>query len=87
MVDRVRLRHDSRHRSYVGVSGGIARCSHGTEAEQAERVQQARTSPYVDGAFNFLLHDEWDLSRWQTGLVRPGGSPNPAFGAFARVVG
>ena len=57
----------------MGVSGGIARCSHGSEAEQGARVQQvmheARTSPYVAGAFNFLLYDERDLSRWQTGLA------------------
>ena len=42
------------------------------------------SSPYVAGAFNFLLYDERDLSRWQTGLVRPDGSPKPAFGAFAQ---
>jgi hypothetical protein len=82
---------ESRHGGYFGVSGGIARCSHGSEAEQAARVQQvmqeARTSRYVAGAFNFLLYDERDLSRWQTGLVRPDGSPKPAFGAFARAVG
>jgi hypothetical protein len=50
---------------------GSPGCSHGSEAEQAARVQQvmqeARTSPYVAGAFNFLLYDERDLSRWQTG--------------------
>jgi hypothetical protein len=49
-------------------------------------MQEARTSPHVAGAFNFLLYDERDLGRWQSGLVRPDGSPKPAFGAFARAV-
>jgi hypothetical protein len=71
---------ESRHGGYFGVSGGIARSSHGSEAEQAARVQQvmqeARTSPYVAGAFNLLLYDERDLSRRQTGLVRPDARPS-----------
>jgi hypothetical protein len=73
------------------VSSGISRCAHGSEAEQAVCVQQvlqkARTSPHVAGPFNFLLCDERDRGRWQTGLVRPDGSPKPAFGAFLGAVG
>jgi hypothetical protein len=66
---------ESRHGSYFGVSVGIVRCSHGSEAEQAVRVQQvmqeARTSAHVAGAFNFLLYDELDLSRWHPGSCGP----------------
>ena len=58
----------------------------GSEQEQAARVQAvldgARNSPVVAGAFNFLLTDETDPNRFQSGLIRPDGTPKPAFYSF-----
>ncbi len=57
-----------------------------TEAGQAEIVSKFMLRAYRAGAavwMNFLLRDEVDLSRWQSGLEHPDGSRKPAFAAFA----
>jgi hypothetical protein len=55
----------------------------GDELQQAERlaavVAAAKTDLHIAGVFNFLLHDEADLQRWQSGLLRPDGTRKPAF--------
>jgi hypothetical protein len=56
------------------------------EDEQASAVSSFMQLAYCAGAsawFNFLLTDEVDLSRWQSGLLRPDGSHKPAYRAFA----
>ena len=61
----------------------------GDELQQAERlaavVAAAKADPHVAGVFNFLLHDEADLQRWQSGLLRPDGTPKPAFEVWKAV--
>jgi hypothetical protein len=59
---------------------------HGSEDEQAAALASRMRIAYRAGAsawFNFLLRDEPDLRRWQSGLERPDGSRKPAFTAFA----
>jgi hypothetical protein len=57
-----------------------------TEAGQAQIVTKFMRRAYCAGAavwMNYLLRDEVDLSRWQSGLEHPNGSPKPAFAAYA----
>lgn len=59
---------------------------HGSEDEQAAGLALRIRIAYCAGAsawFNFLLRDEPNLVRWQSGLERPDGSHKPAFAAFA----
>jgi len=59
-----------------------------TDDGQAEIVSKFMTRAYCAGAsvwMNYLLRDEVDLSRWQSGLEFPNGSPKPAFAAFANL--
>jgi len=56
-----------------------------TEEQQASAVSRYMQLAYCAGAsawFNFLLRDEVDLSRWQSGLERPDGSRKPAYASF-----
>ena len=70
----------------AGGTNGSACPWRGHETDQARLVdavlRTARASPWVSGAFNFLLTDESDPMRFQTGLLRPDGSVKPAFSAF-----
>jgi hypothetical protein len=57
-----------------------------TEAGQAQIVNRFMRRAYCAGAavwMNYLLRDEVDLSRWQSGLEHPNGSVKPAFAAYA----
>jgi hypothetical protein len=62
----------------------------GTETQQANRVAtvalRARHDPLVAADFNFLLHDERDLGRWQSGLLDPLGNRKPAFYSFRDMI-
>lgn len=62
----------------------------GTAEQQAIRValiaRLARRNPLVVADFNFLLYDEQDLSRWQSGLLYVDGTPKPAFRAFEAAI-
>jgi hypothetical protein len=58
---------------------------------QARRVgtlaRLARSNPLIAADFNFLLIDEPDRARWQSGLYYIGGIPKPAFFAFRDAIG
>jgi hypothetical protein len=57
-----------------------------SEAGQAQIVTKFMLRAYCAGAavwMNYLLWDEVDLSRWQSGLEHPDGSRKPAFAAYA----
>ena len=57
-----------------------------TEAGQAQLVSKFMRRAYCAGAavwMNYLLWDEVDLARWQSGLEHPDGSRKPAFAAYA----
>jgi len=57
-----------------------------SEDQQADAVSRYMQLAYCAGVsawFNFLLHDEVDLGRWQSGLERPDGSRKPSYRAFA----
>ena len=57
-----------------------------TEDGQAQIVSKFMLRAYQAGAevwMNFLLRDEVDLTRWQSGLEHPDGSHKPAFAAYA----
>jgi hypothetical protein len=62
----------------------------GTPDEQARRVafvaERARRDPLVAADFNFLLVDDCDLGRWQSGLYYLNGQPKPAFYAFQAAI-
>ena len=62
----------------------------GSVQQQAQRigavVQAAERNPYVSGVFNFLLTDEGDLSRWQSGLLTPTGERKPAYLAYQNAI-
>ena len=58
-----------------------------TQAAQLEGgVELAHCQPYVGGFFNFLLWDEPDLARWQSGVLWVDGSKKAAFDALQRTV-
>jgi hypothetical protein len=44
-------------------------------------IKLAYCQPYVGAYFNFLLQDEPDLARWQSGLLWADGTPKPAYTA------
>jgi hypothetical protein len=52
----------------------------------AESVQSAECDPTVSSLSFFLLTDEPDLSRWQSGLERVNGDKRPSYGAVKQVV-
>jgi hypothetical protein len=78
---------ESRHGGYFGVSAGIAR--------ERGRAGRARAAGHAGGQheparrrrLQLPALRRGDLSRWQSELVRPDGSPKPAFSAFARAFG
>jgi len=57
-----------------------------SEASQPAYLAAHMQAAYCAGFsvwLNFLLRDEADLERWQSGLERPDGSHKPAYAAFA----
>lgn len=50
-------------------------------------VRLAYCQPYVSAFFNFLLWDEPDLARWQSGVLAPDGTRKPSYDALRRVAG
>lgn len=62
----------------------------GTPEQQAKRVGLLATlaarNPLIAADFNFLLYDEPDLSRWQSGLLTPGGDRKPAYLAYQQAI-
>jgi hypothetical protein len=51
-----------------------------------DAVRLAYCQPFVEAYFNFLLRDERDLARWQSGVFFPDWSPKGSFGALAAVI-
>lgn len=43
--------------------------------------------PYVQAVFNFLLRDEADLSKWQSGVLWADGTRKRSYEAFRRAIG
>ncbi len=62
----------------------------GNEQQQVDRMNQlgriARKDPAIGAMFNFLLYDESNLSRWQSGLLDPTGATKPAFLAYQNLI-
>jgi hypothetical protein len=66
-----------------GASGGGP-----TQSTQlAEGIELAYCQPYVGAIFNFLLWDEPDLARWQSGVFWADGSEKASFDALQQAVG
>jgi hypothetical protein len=63
-------------------SGGVP--DQGTQLVNAVRL--AYCQPYVDAIFNFLLKDEPDLARWQSGLIWYDWTPKSSSVALAQVI-
>jgi hypothetical protein len=49
-------------------------------------IELAYCQPYVTGFFNFLLWDEVDLARWQSGVFWPDGTEKASLVALQRAV-
>ena len=62
----------------------------GTPQTQATRLAQvvkaAEANPVVGALFNFLLYDESDMSRWQSGLLAPNGQQKPAYSVLQQLI-
>ena len=60
-------------------------------ARQATYLRQAyaiaRANPRIDMMLWFLLQDEVDVGRWQSGLISASGQRKPSFGALRTVAG
>lgn len=57
---------------------------HGTQL--AEAIRLAACQPYVGAYFNFLLRDESDLDRWQSGVLWADWTPKPSAAALAATI-
>ena len=58
-----------------------------TQASQlVEGIRLAYCQPYVGAFFNFLLWDEPDLARWQSGVLWVDGTPKASFEPLRSVV-
>jgi hypothetical protein len=55
-------------------------------SQLAAGIKLAYCQPYVGAFFNFLLWDEPDLARWQSGVLWVDGSRKNSFDALSRVV-
>jgi hypothetical protein len=55
-------------------------------AQLAAGIKLAYCQPYVSAFFNFLLWDEPDLARWQSGVLWVDGTRKNSFDALRRVV-
>jgi hypothetical protein len=59
-----------------------------TQASQlAEGIRLAYCQPYVGAFFNFLLWDESDLTRWQSGFLWVDGRPKASYDTLRAVIG
>jgi hypothetical protein len=59
-----------------------------TESSQlTDGIELAYCQPYVAAYFNFLLIDEPDLARWQSGVLWADGSQKAAYASLKRVIG
>jgi hypothetical protein len=59
-----------------------------TESTQlTDGIELAYCQPYVSAYFNFLLIDEPDLARWQSGVLWADGSRKAAYSALKSVIG
>ena len=66
---------------------GIATGSEPTQSSQLiAGIRLAYCQPYVGGFFNFLLWDEADLTRWQSGVLWIDGSHKAAYDALRLVI-
>jgi hypothetical protein len=58
-------------------------------AKQAAYMKQAhaiaRKNPRIDMLLWFLLKDEQDVSRWQSGVIDANGKRKPSFAMFKRL--
>jgi len=52
----------------------------------ADAIRLAYCQPYVEAFFNFLLRDEQDLGRWQSGLLYPDWTAKPAYAELRQVI-
>jgi len=59
---------------------GVSWARQAAYLRQAVRI--ARADPRIDVLLWFLVRDEDDVARWQSGLVAADGTHKPAFGAF-----
>ena len=57
---------------------------HGTQL--AEAIRLAACQPHVGGYFNFLLRDEADLDRWQSGVFWADWTPKPSAAVLAAAI-
>jgi hypothetical protein len=55
-------------------------------AQLLDGIELAYCQPYVGAFFNFLLRDEPNLARWQSGVLWADGSRKPSFDALQQVV-
>lgn len=58
--------------------------THGNQL--ADAIRRAYCQPYVDAYFNFLVRDEQDLGRWQSGLLWADWTPKPSAASFRSVI-
>ena len=49
-------------------------------------LNYAKKDPTIGALFNFLLYDERDLGRWQSGLIDPNGQQKPIYGALQQAI-
>src|SRR5918995_153973 len=83
-----------RHSSYFGrendarpIPDGGSGTSAPSQAKQLiHGIQLAYCQPHVGAFLNFLLWDEADLARWQSGVLWADGSPKASFGPLRQVV-
>jgi hypothetical protein len=56
-------------------------------SQLADGIRLAYCQPYVRAFFNFLLWDEPDLTRWQSGLLWVDGKPKASYDTLRAVIG
>jgi hypothetical protein len=87
---------DSQHQSaYVGRENDARAVTDAASGDQSgptqstqlvEGIELAYCQPYVTAFFNFLLWDEFDLARWQSGVFWADGTKKASYDALRRVV-
>jgi hypothetical protein len=71
-------------RAAVGGDDAVTPLTQATQVVDAIRI--AYCNPYVTGYFNFLLRDDSDLGRWQSGFTWADWTPKPAYQAVKQIV-
>ena len=51
-----------------------------------DSVRLSYCQPYVEAFFNFLLWDEQQLARWQSGVLWADGTPKASYGGFKQAI-